>query len=172
MCTFLGPQLASSAPPRRITLVIQSIPVAEEVPRLQAERNILLILCCFLPQLGCLQAGRRSGTVKADATTSITTAEPLRGQDHSFREPQMLQHRAVEVYAEAQHRPNHLHQPHHPHNPHHPHHQKSLLGALQAPRRHMNLVSCRPVGRFAVLPMEDPFSSTTSQRQLPGKIPG
>ena len=40
---------------------------------------------CFRPQLGCLQAGRRSETVKGDATLSTTTAEPLHGHDPSFR---------------------------------------------------------------------------------------
>lgn len=153
----------------RIMLVIQAIPVSEEVPGIQQERNILLILwwvflsllkpdfffyqsgikvllyecsdvftihryfffnrhylchflwcrivlvrlyisllvscyslslrlsvlittfnffginSCFQPQLGCLQAGRRSETVKEDATMSTTTAEQLRGHDPLFR---------------------------------------------------------------------------------------
>ncbi len=40
---------------------------------------------CFRPQLGCLQVGRRSETIKEDDTMWTTTAEPLHGQDPSFR---------------------------------------------------------------------------------------
>lgn len=40
---------------------------------------------CFQPQLGYLQAGRRSETIKEDATMSTTTAEALHGHDPLFR---------------------------------------------------------------------------------------
>ena len=39
----------------------------------------------FQTQLGFLQAGRRSETVKEDATISTTTTVPLHGYDHHFR---------------------------------------------------------------------------------------
>lgn len=39
----------------------------------------------FQSHLGCLQAGRRSETLKEDVTMSTTTADPLHGHDPSFR---------------------------------------------------------------------------------------
>lgn len=40
---------------------------------------------CLRPQLGCLQAGRRSETLKEDVTLSTTSAEALHGPGPSFR---------------------------------------------------------------------------------------
>lgn len=160
MFTFQGPQLA---PHKQIMQVIQAIPVSEEALRFLQERNILLILCFFQPQLGFLQAGRRSETIKADDTMSTITPVPLHGQGPSFREPQRhQQHRVLQVFPRS---PLHRHL-----SSLHP--LRSLLSTHPALREYMKLVPYQLGGRFAVLPVGDLFLSTTTQKLLPGATPG
>lgn len=148
---------------------------------------------CFRPQLGCLQAGRRSETLKGGGTMSTTTPKPLRGPDPSFRYNsywcrlganacRITQHGCywfeikwcwVIVYLSVlwflfDRDPQTRQQPYRV--PLHPNQLplRRLFSAPQAPSPHLNLASCRLGGRFAVLLAEDPFTSTTTQKLLPG----
>lgn len=148
---------------------------------------------CFRPQLGCLLAGRRSETLKGGVTMSTITPKPLPGPVPSFRYNSFWFRLGSNMCRITQHvcywfeikwcwfivylfilwllfdRDPQTRQPQH-RVPLRPNQLplRRLFSAPQAQSPHLNLASCRLGGRFAVLLVEDPFTSTTTQKLLPG----